>query len=171
MQQIRGWSFALALLLPAAALAQTPAPAPAAPAPASGLPAATAAPGDARVYFITPRNGERIRGPITVRFGLKNMGVTRAGDKAPNVGHHHLLIDVKEPIVAGEPLPTDKSHLHFGGGQTETQIELTPGRHTLQLVLGDADHRPFSPIVQSDKIQIVVVTGKQRPHKRRYRRR
>jgi hypothetical protein len=84
------------------------------------------------------------------------MGVTHAGDNYPNSGHHHLLIDVAEPLNPNEPIPQDKSHLHFGAGQTEARIELPPGTHTLQLVLGDADHYPFKPPVVSEKITIRV---------------
>jgi hypothetical protein len=118
--------------------------------------AQTASPKDAYLYFIWPQNGQRIRGAFWCRFGLRHMGVTRAGDAAPNVGHHHLFIDVDEPIVPGEPIPQDKNHLHFGGGQTEARIDLPKGRHTLQLVLGDAEHRPFKPLVISKKITVTV---------------
>jgi len=119
--------------------------------------AQTAAPADALVYVIWPRDGQRVRGPFTVRFGLRNMGVTRAGDTAPNAGHHHLLVDVDTLPDPKEPIPTDKKHLHFGGGQTEVQLDLAPGRHTLQLVLGDAEHKLFNPPVISKKITITVV--------------
>jgi hypothetical protein len=114
------------------------------------------APKDARLYFITPHDGQRVRSGFWVRFGLRNMGVTHAGDDYQNSGHHHLLIDVKEPINPKEPIPQDKSHLHFGAGQTETYLELPRGTHTLQLVLGDAKHYPFSPPVVSDKIIVRV---------------
>ena len=114
------------------------------------------APKDARLYFITPHDGAVVRGGFWVRFGLRNMGVTHAGDNYQNSGHHHLLIDVKEPINPKEPIPQDKSHLHFGAGQTETFLELPRGRHTLQLVLGDAKHYPFDPPLVSDKIRIRV---------------
>ena len=118
--------------------------------------AQTPAPPDAVVYIITPRDGQRIRSPITVRFGLRNMGVTRAGDTTPNMGHHHLLVDVTDPVEPNEPLPTDRKHLHFGAGQTETQLDLPPGKHTLQLVLGDAEHKPFNPVVASNRVTITV---------------
>ena len=114
------------------------------------------APKDARLYFITPHDGQVIRGGFWVRFGLRNMGVTHAGDNYQNSGHHHLLIDVKEPLNPKEPIPQDESHLHFGAGQTEAYIELPRGRHTLQLVLGDAKHYPFDPPLVSDKIRIRV---------------
>ena len=119
--------------------------------------AQTSAPADAVLYIIYPRDGQRIRGPFPVRFGLRNMGVTHAGDKTPNMGHHHLLVDVDDQVDPTEPLPTDKQHLHFGAGQTETRLDLPPGRHTLQLVLGDAEHRPFNPIVISKRITVTVL--------------
>ena len=112
--------------------------------------AQTPAPDDAELYFISPRDGAKLRGPITVRFGLKHMGVTHAGDTTPNMGHHHLLVDVTEPISPTEPLPSNKRYLHFGSGQP-------PGPHTLQLVLGDANHKPFKPLVASKTIRIRVL--------------
>jgi len=118
----------------------------------------TAAPKDAVLYFISPSDGATVRGPFDVRFGLKNMGVTHAGDPYPNSGHHHLLIDVDQPLDVKEPIPRDKNHLHFGAGQTETRVELPPGDHTLQLVLGDAKHYPFDPPVVSDKISVTVLS-------------
>jgi hypothetical protein len=114
------------------------------------------APKDALLYFVWPQNGATIKGGFWCRFGLRNMGVTHAGDDFQNTGHHHLLIDVGEALDPNEPIPQDKSHLHFGSGQTETRIELAPGKHTLQLVLGDAKHYPFSPPIVSDKISVRI---------------
>jgi hypothetical protein len=114
------------------------------------------APKDALLYFVWPQNGTTIKGAFWCRFGLRNMGVTHAGDNFANSGHHHLFIDVDEPLNPKEPIPSDKSHMHFGAGQTEARIELPPGKHTLQLVLGDASHYPFSPPVVSEKITIKV---------------
>lgn len=111
---------------------------------------------EAVLYFVWPQNGTVIKGGFWCRFGLRNMGVTHAGDGFPNSGHHHLLIDVNEPLNTNEPIPSDKSHLHFGAGQTEARIELPPGKHTLQLVLGDANHFPFSPPVVSEKITVTI---------------
>ena len=88
------------------------------------------------------------------------MGVTHAGDAAAHSGHHHLLIDVSEPLDRDQPIPADNKHVHFGRGQTETELELPPGEHTLQLVLGDAEHRPFDPPVVSRKVRIIVVKGR-----------
>jgi hypothetical protein len=119
--------------------------------------AQTPAPPDAEVYIIYPRDGQRIRGSFPVRFGLRNMGVTRAGDKTPNMGHHHLLVNATGELDPTEPIPTDRQHLHFGAGQTETRLDLPPGRHTLQLVLGDAEHKPFEPLLASKKITVVVL--------------
>ena len=97
------------------------------------------APDDAYLYFIWPQDGMVIKGGFWCRFGLRNMGVTHAGDDFANSGHHHLLIDVNEPLDPNDAIPQDKNHVHFGTGQTEARIELPPGRHTLQLVLGDAN--------------------------------
>jgi hypothetical protein len=124
--------------------------------------AQTPAPADAYLYIISPRDGERIGGPFWVRFGLRNMGVTRAGDTAPNVGHHHLLVDVEGELNMQEPIATDRKHLHFGSGQTETRLDLPPGRHTLQLVLGDAEHKVFSPAVISKRITVTVLPPRPR---------
>jgi hypothetical protein len=122
----------------------------------------TPAPADAYLYIIYPYDGQRIRGSFPVRFGLRNMGVTHAGDATPNTGHHHLLIDVDEPIEPNEPIATDRQHIHFGAGQTETRLELPPGKHTLQLVLGDAGHKPFSPLLASKKVTVTVLPPRTR---------
>ena len=122
----------------------------------AAYPQGKTAPKDAKLYFITLHDGQRVRGGFWCRFGLRNMGVTHAGDDYQNSGHHHLLIDVNEPINPKEPIPQDKTHLHFGAGQTETYLELPRGTHTLQLVLGDAKHYPFDPPVVSNKITIRV---------------
>jgi hypothetical protein len=129
----------------------------AAMAPAMALAGPTPASKDAYLYIIWPNDGEKIKGAFWCRFGLRNMGVTRAGDKTPGVGHHHLFIDVDEKLDPNEPIPQDKKHLHFGAGQTEVRLELPPGPHTLQLVLGDADHIPFNPPLVSKKIHITVI--------------
>ena len=137
----------LRLLLLAAALASVPCA-----AHAQGRPA----PKDALLYFIWPQNGATIKGGFWCRFGLRNMGVTHAGDDFENSGHHHLLLDATEPLDPKEPIPQDKNHLHFGAGQTETRLELPPGKHTLQLVLGDAKHYLFDPPIMSEKITVNV---------------
>ena len=116
----------------------------------------TPAPADAFLYIIWPPDGTTVKGAFWCRFGLRNMGVTHAGSNAPNSGHHHLLIDENEPLDPNEPIPQDKTHLHFGAGQTEALVELPPGKHTLQLVRGDAKHYPFNPPVISTKITITV---------------
>lgn len=111
---------------------------------------------DALLYFIWPQNGAVIRGGFWCRFGLRNMGITHAGEDFQSSGHHHLLIDVNEPLDVNAPIPQDKNHLHFGAGQTEARVELPPGKHTLQLVLGDAKHYPFNPPLVSEKITITI---------------
>jgi len=117
--------------------------------------AAADSPEGAKVYFISPKDGERVRGPVLVRFGLKGMGVAPAGIEMANTGHHHLIIDAPLPDLAAT-IPTDEQHRHFGGGQTEAEITLAPGEHTLQLVLGDHLHVPHNPPVVSEKITIIV---------------
>ena len=121
---------------------------------AQGLPR-SAAPDKARVYFISPSDGQVVTSPVTVRFGLENMGVAPAGTAGDGVGHHHLVVDSPLPAL-DQPLPKDDRHLHFGKGQTETVLKLAPGKHTLQLVLGDANHIPHQPAVVSERITITV---------------
>ncbi|MGR3761652.1 DUF4399 domain-containing protein [Roseobacteraceae bacterium NS-SX3] len=121
----------------------------------------TAAPEGVEVYFGQLENGATVSSPVTVRFGLKGMGVAPAGVEHDNTGHHHLLIDLPAfgPDAAemfGGGIPSDENHRHFGGGQTEAEIELAPGRHTLQLILGDAFHVPHADPVYSDQITITV---------------
>lgn len=126
-------------------------------APAQGM-ERTSAPDNARVYFIAPEDGETVTSPVTVRFGLEGMGVAPAGIDHDKTGHHHLLIDVDESNMPAMdmPLPTTDHVVHFGGGQTEVEIELEPGEHTLQLLLGDHRHVPHDPAVKSEKITISV---------------
>lgn len=116
----------------------------------------TPAPPGAELYFITPKNGDVITGDVVVRFGLKGMGVAPAGSDVAKTGHHHLLIDVAQLPKADQPIPNDETHRHFGGGQTETTLKLPPGKHTLQLMLGDKNHIPFDPPVVSQQITITV---------------
>lgn len=124
--------------------------------PAVALAQARTPPKDARIYIMYPEDGATERGAFLCRFGLRNMGVAPAGQNFPNTGHHHLLIDTTEPINPNEPIPHDKQHLHFGGGETEVLLELPPGKHTLQLVLGDGNHYSFNPPLMSKKITITV---------------
>ena len=115
----------------------------------------TAAPEGAEVYFITPQDGDTVSNPVTVRFGLKGMGVAPAGVEKENTGHHHLLIDQKLEDY-DSAIPSDETHRHFGGGQTETSLELAPGEYTLQLILADQNHVPHEPPVESRVIMVTV---------------
>lgn len=112
-------------------------------------------PADAHVYIITPVDGATVTSPVEVRFGLREMGVAPAGVAKPGTGHHHLIIDAEIP-PANLPVPASEHYRHFGMGQTEVEIELTPGKHTLQLLLGDHNHIPHDPPVVSERIEIVV---------------
>ena len=127
-------------------------------------------PPDAAVYFIYPSDGERIYPNSTIRFGLRNMGIAPAGVLKPNTGHHHLMIDVETPPL-DRPLPSDLNHIHFGNGQTEKKITLSPGEHTLQLILADDRHIPHDPPVISERIKVTVLAPRPaRPAKKRFRR-
>jgi hypothetical protein len=128
----------------------------AAPAAATGQPIPrTPRPADAKLYIISPKSGETVSSPVTVRFGLMGMGVAPAGVATPATGHHHLVIDAPLPPMDA-PLPKDDKHVHFGGGQTEVTLELPPGAHTIQLVLADKDHVPHDPPLVSDPVAFTV---------------
>lgn len=160
----------LAGLLAGPALAQAPAqtvpaqtPAAAAdahPAGAADAPARTRAPAGAYDYIGWPQDGTVVRSTrFKVWFGARNIGVAPAGVTVANTGHHHLLIDAPLPEDMTVAIPNDRNHLHFGAGQTETTLELPPGKHTLQLLMGDAAHVPHDPPVYSSKITILVRPG------------
>jgi len=116
----------------------------------------TPSPKGAKVFIISPKNGETVSSPVTVKFGIKGMTLAPAGTKAENTGHHHLLIDIDAPADLSQPLPATDKIVHFGKAQTETTVNLPPGKHTLQLLLGDANHIPHNPPVISKKITITV---------------
>lgn len=119
--------------------------------------AETAGPPNAVVYFINVKDGDTVKSPFKIQFGLSGMGIAPAGVEKPNTGHHHLLVDATlTPEQAKAPIPADDHHLHFGGGLTETMATLPPGRHTLQLVLGDWSHVPFNPPIVSPVITVNV---------------
>ena len=113
-------------------------------------------PAGAEVYIVSPKDGAKVKGPVTVVFGLKGMGIAPAGIKFDNTGHHHLIVDADPPADLSLPLPADEHNIHFGKGQTETTLTLTPGKHTLLLLLADSLHTPHQPAVVSKKITITV---------------
>ena len=108
-----------------------------------------------KVYFINIKDGDVLKSPFLIQFGLRGKGVAPAGVDVTNTGHHHLLINVDE-VDYNLPIPSSDQHLHFGLGQTETNLELPSGKHSLQLVLGDKYHIPHKPPLKSEKIQIIV---------------
>jgi len=130
------------------AVAETPAPV--------AAPANPKAPHGAKVFIESPKNGATVGQDVTVKFGVKGVVIKPAGDATPDSGHHHLLIDAKELPPASAPIPNDATHKHYGKGQTEDTIHLEPGKHTLQLDLGDTAHRQFDPPIVSKKITITV---------------
>ena len=116
----------------------------------------TPSPEGAEVRFVGLADGARLPTKATIRFGLRAMGVAPAGLERENSGHHHLLIDTELPPL-DQPIPNDFNHLHFGAGQTEAEVTLKPGTHTLQLLFGDKDHIPHNPPLLSPRIRVVVV--------------
>jgi hypothetical protein len=109
----------------------------------------------ARVFFITPADGDVIKGPVHLEFGLGGMDVAPAGDDRPGSGHHHLIIDAELPPL-DQPVPADDHHVHFGDGRTTTELTLSPGQHTLQLLFADHLHIPHDPPLFSERITITV---------------
>jgi hypothetical protein len=128
----------------ATAPAATPAPMPRTPAPAG-----------AKVTITSPANGATVKSPVVVQFAIEGMALAPAGTADPNTGHHHLLVDTGMPAL-DQPIPKDANHVHFGKAQTEGQVELAPGQHTLQLLLGDSNHVPNDPPIASEQITIIV---------------
>jgi hypothetical protein len=118
--------------------------------------AATPAPAGAEVSIVSPKDGATVPQTVVVKFAVENIALAPAGDTTKNTGHHHLLIDVDELPAAGSPIPKDDNHQHFGKAQTQGEVTLTPGKHTLQLELGDSNHMPFDPPIVSEKITINV---------------
>jgi hypothetical protein len=117
--------------------------------------AVTASPDGAAAYIISPADGATVSSPVKIQFGLKGMGVAPAGVDKANTGHHHLLVDgAKQNMM--KPIGKDATHMHFGGGQTETMLKLKPGKHRLQLLMGDKGHMPHNPPVMSKVITITV---------------
>ena len=116
----------------------------------------SAAPANAELFIIEPANGAIVSSPVTVKFGLNNMAVVPAGDNTEHSGHHHILIDLNELPDMTLPLPANDNVVHFGAAQTETELELAPGQHTLQLLLGNYLHIPHNPPVISETITITV---------------
>jgi hypothetical protein len=122
--------------------------------PGGGMQRSASAPG-ATVFIISPVNGATVSSPVNVKFGVSGIAITPAGEQRDNSGHHHLIVDADIP-QANRPIENSQNHLHFGKGQTETLLELTPGQHTLQLELGDYMHFPHEPPVVSKLVVITV---------------
>lgn len=138
--QLKSWIWLSLLLISITSAAHTPPP-------------------DARVFFIGIEDGAVVESPFSVKFGIEGFGITPAGTKGKirhKAGHHHLLVDVESLPDLDAPIPRDEHHLHFDAGETETMLDLPPGEHTLQLLLGDEDHEPQYPVLKSEKITIEV---------------
>ena len=109
-----------------------------------------------KVYFINLEDGDRVESPFLIQFGLSGMGIAPAGTDRSNTGHHHLLININD-IDLSKPIPSSSNHIHFGGGQTESVVDLMPGEYSMQLVLGDMTHTPHNPPIISKIINITVI--------------
>lgn len=149
-----------ATMLSACAREQAPEPAadaadPPAPATEPAAMPRTASADGARVYFITPADGDTVSNPVRIEFGIDGMSVVKAGDDSPESGHHHLIIDAPLPDLS-LPIPASDNYVHFGDGSSATEQTLEPGEHKLQLLLGDHLHVPHDPPVASDVITITV---------------
>ena len=118
------------------------------------MPQSVSAPG-ATVFFISPVDGATVTSPVELKFGVSGIAIAPAGEALDNSGHHHVLVDMELKDMT-QPIPKDAQHVHFGKGQTETTLEIEPGTHTLQLVLGDSNHIPHIPPVVSNRITITV---------------
>jgi hypothetical protein len=116
----------------------------------------TASPEGARVFFITPADGDTVANPVRIEFGIEGMNVVAAGVDDTHSGHHHLIIDADLPADLGLPIPADENYIHFGDASTSTELTLEPGQHTLRLLLGDHLHIPHDPPVTSGVITISV---------------
>jgi Domain of unknown function (DUF4399) len=148
--------------------AGAPQPSASAASSSSGAPKRHASAPKAKVYFVYPTDGATISRTPTIRFGLIGMGVAPAGVEKANTGHHHLMVDAPLPPL-DQPIPTDFNHLHFGAGQTEAQVTLPLGQHTLQLLLADDNHVPHDPPLFSTPIKVTVTASGRKPTHRRHR--
>jgi hypothetical protein len=155
---MRNFCYSVLTIASIAAIAPASAQQSEAPKTAPPADAQSTAPAGAYSYFVNLKNGDTVTSPFKVVFGLSsNMGVAPSGVEKANVGHHHILIDTTlKPEQETQPIPVDDQHIHFGKGQTETMLTLPPGKHTLQLVLGDWTHVPFKPLVKSEVITVTV---------------
>lgn len=142
--RLRGWFGLGVLILIAAGLSVADAEIP-----------RSSRPDNVQLYFVTPSDGDTLKSPVVIRFGLKGMGVAPAGVEKAGTGHHHLIVDAELP-PPGLPIPAGDHYRHFGKGQTEVTLDLEPGEHTLQLLLGDHFHIPHDPPLASERISITV---------------
>ena len=111
-------------------------------------------PANARVYFANLKDGETVSSPFIVQFGIEGMEVRAAGEIIKGTGHHHIIID-DAATDSGTIVPADDTHIHFGGGQTETELTLAPGTHTLTLQFANGIHQSFGPQM-SATISVIV---------------
>lgn len=102
----------------------------------------TAASAQQSVSFVEPSDGATVSSPFKVKFAVSGMDIKPAGDMSANTGHHHLLINAA-PVKSGEVVPADETHLHFGKGQTETEVKLAPGTYKLTMQFANGLHQSY----------------------------
>ena len=100
-------------------------------------------PKNAKVFFVNLQNGQQITSPVYVKMGVEGMKVVPSGQVVDGTGHHHILVDRGDFIPQKTMVPADSAHIHFGGGQTETYLNLSPGKHKLALQFADGIHRSY----------------------------
>ena len=103
-----------------------------------------AVPEGAKVFFVEPADGAELSSPVLVKFGLEGMEVKPAGQLAEGTGHHHIVIGAVG-VAGGEQVPNDDTHIHYGGGQTEAELELEPGEYSLTMQFADGNHISYGP--------------------------
>jgi hypothetical protein len=113
------------------------------------------APG-ATVGFANLADGDVVPPGFTARFTISGMGIAPAGAAIENTGHFHLLIDLPDLPDLGQPLPANEHVVHFGKGQTSTELNLAEGQHRLQLLLADYAHVAHEPPVMSKVITVTI---------------
>ncbi len=109
---------------------------------------------NAKVFFVSPKDGETVKQDFVAKFAVEGLKVEKAGAIVPGTGHFHVLIDTP-PLTEGQAIPMDEKHLHFGKGQTEAPLKLKPGTHTLVLQFADGAHRAYNKMLIQE-IKVIV---------------
>ncbi|HVT85610.1 MAG TPA: DUF4399 domain-containing protein [Chitinophagaceae bacterium] len=109
----------------------------------SNVPGVPAVPEGAKVYFKNLKEGANISSPFKVQMGVDKMKVDTVGPVVAGSGHFHIFVDAEDSLPLGTVVPKDSTHLHYGKGQTEAELNLAPGKHKLTLQFADGIHRSY----------------------------